>query len=508
MTDKYVMTLDEGTTSTRAVIFDKKGAIQGVGQHEFEQIYPNPGWVEHDPSEIWDAQMDSVEDALDDAGLEPDDLAAIGITNQRQTTVPFDAETGNPVHNAIVWQDMRTTEMLEDLAEEHGEEIFKSKTGLVPDEHPTGTNIKWYLDNVEEINEQAQTGDTLLASIDTYLVFMLTDGEVYATDPSNASRTMLYNIHELEWDNELLELLDIPEAILPEVKESSEIYGYTDEEVFGAEIPIAGVAADQHAALFGQACYEPGMVKNTYGTGNFMFMNTGTEPYESEDLSATIAWGLNGETVYALEGSIYSSGASVQWLRDDLDIIDDESEVEELAASIDTNEGIYFVPAFSGLNAPYWNKNARGTLVGLSRGAGRAQLARAVLESIAYYSQDIVEVMEDDADLEVEQIRVDGGAANNDLLMDFQADVSRTEVVRPQTLETTALGAAYLAGLAVDYWEDQAEIEELWQVDKLFEPTMDEQRRQALYGGWREAVTRSLDWIDELRDVGFDIDDL
>ncbi|WP_128226494.1 glycerol kinase GlpK [Halobacteriaceae archaeon SHR40] len=507
MTSEYIMALDEGTTSARAVIYDHSGTIQGTGQFEFEQIYPNPGWVEHDPSEIWDAQKRSMDVALDEAGLEPDDMAAIGITNQRQTTVPFDAETGVPVHNAIVWQDMRTTEMLEELNEEYGKEIFAQKTGLVPDEHPTGTNIKWYLDNKPEIADKAETGEVLLSSIDSYLIYRLTGGDVYATDYSNASRTMLFDIHELEWDDELMEILGVPEAILPEVKESSEIYGYTDEDVFGAEVPIAGVAGDQHAALFGQACYEPGMVKNTYGTGNFMFMNTGTEPYESDDLLTTIAWGLDGEAVYALEGSIYTSGASVQWLRDDLNIIEVEEEVEVLAKSVDSNEGIYFIPAFSGLNAPYWNKNARGTLVGVTRGAGRAQLARAVLESTAYYSHDIVEVMEEDTDIALAEIRVDGGAAHNDFLMGFQADISGTPVVRPEVLETTSLGASYLAGLAVDYWEDQDEIEALWQSDEVFEPDMPDEKRTALHAGWKKAVERSLDWAEELREAGIEIEE-
>lgn len=500
------MTLDEGTTSARAVIFDHEGSVHGIGQYEFEQIYPKPGWVEHDPSEIWDAQQRAMDTALENAEIKPEDIAAIGITNQRQTTVPFDAETGEPVHNAIVWQDMRTTEMLEDLTEEYGEETFADKTGLVPAEHPTGTNIKWYLDNKPEIAEKAETGDVLLSSIDSYLIHRLTDGEVYATDYSNASRTMLFDIHELEWDDEMIDILDIPEEILPEVKESSGIYGYTDEDVFGAEVPISGVAADQHAALFGQACYEPGMVKNTYGTGNFMFMNTGTEAYESEDLLTTIAWGLEGDVVYALEGSIYTTGASVQWLRDDLKVVEVEEEVEVLADSIMSNEGIYFVPAFSGLNAPYWNKNARGTIVGLSRGAGRAQLSRAVLEGIAYYSQDIVEVMEEDTDMPVEEIRVDGGAANNDFLMQFQADISGIPVVRPGVLETTALGAAYHAGLATGYWEDQDEIEALWNMDSTFEPEMDKEKRDALHQGWKMAVDRSLDWAEDLREAGIDVE--
>ena len=501
---KYVLSLDEGTTSARAIVFDKLSNIVGVGQYEFTQYYPKPGWVEHDADEIWEAQMKAVHTALEKAGAKPGDIAAIGITNQRETTVLWDKHTGKPVYHAIVWQCRRTAEMVDELRKNHYDTI-KEKTGLVPDAYFSGSKIKWLLDNVPGLREKAENGDILFGTIDSFLIWKLSGGKVHVIDYSNASRTMIFNIHTLQWDEELLKILNIPKAILPEPKPSSEVYGYTDKEIFGAEVPIAGDAGDQQAALFGQACYEPGMVKNTYGTGNFMLMNTGEKPYKSEGLLTTIAWGLNGKVEYALEGSVFIAGAAVQWLRDSLKIIEVSPEVEPLAKSLGSNEGVYFVPAFVGLGAPYWDQDARGLVIGITRGTRRAHFARAVLESMAYLTKDVLVEMEKDSDLKVKELRVDGGAVSNNFLMQFQADILGTKVIRPMIQETTALGAAYLAGLAVGYWSDTREIEKMWKVDKEFDAEIDDATRDRLYKAWQEAVKRSLSWRRVLRDLGWDI---
>jgi len=501
---KYVLSLDEGTTSARAIVFDKLSNIVGVGQYEFTQYYPKPGWVEHDADEIWEAQMKAVHTALEKAGAKPGDIAAIGITNQRETTVLWDKHTGKPVYHAIVWQCRRTAEMVDELRKNHYDTI-KEKTGLVPDAYFSGSKIKWLLDNVPGLREKAENGDILFGTIDSFLIWKLSGGKVHVIDYSNASRTMIFNIHTLQWDEELLKILNIPKAILPEPKPSSEVYGYTDKEIFGAEVPIAGDAGDQQAALFGQACYEPGMVKNTYGTGNFMLMNTGEKPYKSEGLLTTIAWGLNGKVEYALEGSVFITGAAVQWLRDSLKIIEVSPEVEPLAKSLGSNEGVYFVPAFVGLGAPYWDQDARGLVIGITRGTRRAHFARAVLESMAYLTKDVLVEMEKDSDIKVKELRVDGGAVSNNFLMQFQADILGTKVIRPMIQETTALGAAYLAGLAVGYWSDTREIEKMWKVDKEFDAEIDDATRDRLYKAWQEAVKRSLSWRRVLRDLGWDI---
>ncbi|ODN30539.1 glycerol kinase GlpK [Fervidobacterium thailandense] len=501
---RCVLALDEGTTSARAIIFDRESNICGVGQYEFTQYYPKPGWVEHDPEEIWLAQMRAIRTALERAGASPEDIAAIGITNQRETTVLWEKSTGRPVYHAIVWQCRRTTDIVEEIKKDHYN-LIKERTGLVPDSYFSGPKIKWVLDNVPGVREKAERGEILFGTIDTYLIWKLSGGKVHVIDYSNASRTMLFNIHTLKWDEEILEILNIPKAILPEPRPSSEVYGYTDKGVFGATVPISGDAGDQQAALFGQACFKPGMVKNTYGTGNFMLMNTGEKPYRSENLLTTIAWGINGKVEYALEGSVFITGAAVQWLRDALKIIEVAPEVEPLAASLVSNEGVYFVPAFVGLGAPYWDQFARGLLIGITRGTRRAHLARAVLESIAYLTNDVLIEMEKDSGIKVTELRVDGGAVNNNFLMQFQADILGTKVVRPVIQETTALGAAYLAGLAVGFWKDLEEIERMWKVDRIFEPKMDEVTRKRLYGGWKEAVKRSLGWTKSLRDLGWEI---
>ncbi len=505
MTDpknNFILSLDEGTTSARAIVFDRESNIRGVGQYEFTQYYPKPGWVEHNPDEIWDAQMRAVKTAMEKASVGPKDIAAVGITNQRETTILWDKNTGKPVYNAIVWQCRRTADIVDGLKKEHYDTI-REKTGLVPDAYFSGTKIKWILDNVPGVREKAEKGEILFGTIDTFLIWRLSGGKTHVIDYSNASRTMIFNIHKLDWDDELLEILNIPREILPEPKPSSEIYGYTDKEVFGAEVPIAGDAGDQQAALFGQACYKLGMVKNTYGTGNFMLMNTGEKPYKSKDLLTTIAWGLKGKVEYALEGSIFITGAAVQWLRDSLKIIEVSAEVEPLAKDLASNDGVYFVPAFVGLGAPYWDQYARGLVIGITRGTRRAHFARAVLESIAYLTRDVLHNMEKDSGIKVAELRVDGGATKNDFLMQFQADVLGTKVVRPVIQETTALGAAYLAGLAVGYWKDQEEIAKMWKVEGEFEPKMDVKTREKLYGGWKEAVKRSLGWARVLQDLGF-----
>lgn len=503
--EKYLMALDEGTTSTRAVILDEKGKFQGEGRCAFEQHYPNPGWVEHDPNEIWTAQKKSIKSALDQAGIEPKEIDTIGISNQRETTLVWDKDSGEPLYRAIVWQDRRTAEIVETLDEEYGDLINK-KTGLIPDAYFSGSKIKWLLDNEPDIRKKTEKGEAIFGTMDSYLIFRLTGGKTHLSDYTNTSRTMLFNIESLEWDSELLEIFDIPETILPEPVSSSEIYGYTNEKTFGAEVPISGSAGDQQSALFGQACFEPGMVKNTCGTGSFILMNTGNHAYKSEKLLTTIAWGLDDEIEYALEGSIFIAGAGIQWLRDSLELIEDFEEVESLAKSLDGNDGVYLVPAFVGLGAPYWDPYARGILVGLTRGTGKAHLARAALEAIGYFTREVLDEMEESTDFSVKEIRVDGGAAKNDFLMNFQSDITSNEVLRPKTVETTALGAAFLSGLSVDIWDNKEDIKEMWSLDRKYEPKMSEEKREALYRGWKKAVRKSLGWEKDLKEAGLNLE--
>ncbi|WP_297063050.1 glycerol kinase GlpK [Thermococcus sp.] len=486
--EKFILSLDEGTTSARAIIFDRESNILGIGQYEFPQHYPRPGWVEHDPEEIWEAQFRAIKTAIERAKIEPGQIAAIGVTNQRETTIVWD-RNGKPLYNAIVWQCRRTAEMVEEIKREYGD-MIRQKTGLVPDAYFSASKLKWLLDNVPGLREKAEKGEVLFGTVDTFLIYRLT-GE-HVTDYSNASRTMLFNIKRLDWDDELLEIFGIPRDILPEVRESSEVYGYTRRDLLGAEIPVSGDAGDQQAALFGQAGFETGMVKATYGTGSFILANTGKTVRYSNNLLTTIAWGLKGKVTYALEGSIFVTGAAVQWLRDGIKIIRHAAETEELAEKLESNEGVYFVPAFVGLGAPYWDQFARGLIIGITRGTGREHLARATLEAIAYLTRDVIEEME--KLVGIKELRVDGGATANDFLMQFQADILNRRVVRPVVKETTALGAAYLAGLAVDYWESLEEIERLWKVEKIFEPKMDEKTREKLYRGWKEAVKRAMGW--------------
>ncbi|SMO52622.1 glycerol kinase GlpK [Fodinibius sediminis] len=497
MAEKYILAVDQGTTSSRAIIFDKRGSVQSIAQKEFKQIYPKAGWVEHDGSKIWSTQSSVVAEAISEAGLHAEDIAAIGITNQRETTVIWDRKTGKPVYNAIVWQDRRTSEFCDQLKEKEGlVEKIREKTGLIIDAYFSATKIKWILDNVEGVRQRARAGELAFGTIDSWLIWNFTRGETHVTDATNASRTMLYNIHEGKWDREILDLLDIPESLLPKVKSSSEVYGKTRN--LAVDIPIAGIAGDQQAALFGQRCIDPGMVKNTYGTGCFMVMNTGEKPITSKNnLLTTIAWEIDGKVEYALEGSIFIAGAVVQWLRDELGIIRHASEVEKLAGSVKDNNGVYLVPAFSGLGAPHWNQHARGTMVGLTRGANAGHIARAALESIAYQTTDVIASMEADSGIEIKELRVDGGATANDLLMQFQSDLLRVPVIRPKILETTALGAAYLAGLAVGYWKDHEEINSQWQEDKTFTPQKSEAEVDELRNGWNRALETAIYWSEK-----------
>lgn len=498
MQEKYIMALDQGTTSSRAIIFDSDGTIKGVAQKEFKQIYPHSGWVEHDGKEIWSTQAGVAAEVLASAGIPGSRLAAIGITNQRETTLIWDRKTGKPVYNAIVWQDRRTSDFCDELKSQGYSEMVQKKTGLLLDSYFSGTKIKWILDNVEGVRERAENGELAFGTMDSLLIWNFTGGEVHVTDVTNASRTMLYNIHELKWDEELLDLLSIPKSLLPEVKSSSEVYGETNAETFGTNVPIAGIAGDQQSALFGQRCIESGMVKNTYGTGCFMIMNTGDKPIEStNNLLTTIAWQIDGKTQYALEGSIFIAGAVVQWLRDELGIIRKSSEVEQLASSVDDNDGVYLVPAFAGLGAPHWDQHARGTIVGISRGTNAGHLARAALEGIAYQTMDVLHAMEADSGIRIKELRVDGGAAANDTLMQFQSDILGAPVVRPQILETTALGAAYLAGLAVGVWDSQEEVNDQWKVDKTFENQMSSTDVKKLQDGWHRAVKTAKAWSDD-----------
>jgi len=496
---KYIMALDQGTTSSRAILFNKNAEIIQVAQKEFKQIYPKPGWVEHDPMEIWGSQMGVAREVLETAGVRPQEIAAIGITNQRETTVVWDKNTGKPIYNAIVWQCRRTAPICDELKKRGLEEYIKDNTGLVIDAYFSGTKIKWILDNVEGAREKAENGELLFGNIDTWLLWNLTRGKVHVTDYSNASRTMLFNIKDLCWDEKILKELDIPISMLPQARPSSEVYGVTDEKTFGgAEIPISGIAGDQQAALFGQACYCEGMAKNTYGTGCFMLMNTGEVAVPSKNgLLTTIAWGIDGKVNYALEGSIFIAGALIQWLRDELRLISDSSDSEYFASKVEDTNGEYIVPAFVGLGAPYWDMYARGTIVGLTRGTNRNHIIRAALEAIAYQTKDVLQAMEEDSGITLKELKVDGGAVANNFLMQFQSDILGVPVHRPKVIETTALGASYLAGLAVDFWKDTEEISTKWNVDRVFNPKMNEEDREKIYRGWKKAVNRSLAWEEE-----------
>jgi len=495
--NKYILSLDQGTTSSRAILFDKKGNIVASAQKEFTQIFPQPGWVEHDANEIWSTQLGVATEAILKAGLTVQHIAAIGITNQRETTVVWDRDTHLPIYNAIVWQDRRTADYCDTLKKDGSAEKIREKTGLVTDAYFSGTKVKWILDNVEGARDKAQKGELCFGTIDSWLLWKLTNGKVHATDVSNASRTMLYNIHTLKWDEELLTLFGIPENMLPQVRSSSEIYGYTENILTAATIPVSGIAGDQQAALFGQMCTQPGMVKNTYGTGCFMLMNTGTIPVLSKNnLLTTIAWKVKGEIHYALEGSVFIGGAVVQWLRDGLKLIQSSGDIEALASKVDDNGGVYLVPAFTGLGAPYWNQHARGTMVGITRGTTDAHIARAAVESIAFQSMDLMKAMQADAGLPIKEVRVDGGATVNNQLMQFQSDILDTDVIRPQVTETTALGAAYLAGLAVGFWESIDELQHYWQKDRTFVPSMEKEKVEALQRNWKKAVRAAQAWTE------------
>lgn len=494
---KYILSLDQGTTSSRAIVFDKKGSIVATAQKEFTQIFPQPGWVEHDANEIWSTQLGVATEAVLKAGLTINDIAAIGITNQRETTVVWDRDTHLPICNAIVWQDRRTADYCDKLKKEGHAETIQQKTGLVTDAYFSGTKVKWILDNVEGARDKAQKGELCFGTIDSWLLWKLTNGKVHATDVSNASRTLLYNIHTLQWDQDLLKLFGIPESMLPEVRSSSEVYGHTENILTATQVPVSGIAGDQQSALFGQMCTQPGMVKNTYGTGCFMLMNTGTKPVASKNnLLTTIAWKVNGEVQYALEGSVFIGGAVVQWLRDGLKIIQTSADVEALAIKAEDNGGVYFVPAFTGLGAPYWNQHARGIIVGITRGSSDAHIARAAIESIAFQSMDLMNAMEADAGLPIKEVRVDGGATVNNQLMQFQSDILNTQVIRPQVTETTALGAAYLAGLAVGYWNSIDELQQYWQKDRTFTPSMNDEKRNELQKNWKKAVKAAQAWSE------------
>ncbi|MFL0247490.1 glycerol kinase GlpK [Candidatus Clostridium stratigraminis] len=492
---KYVMALDQGTTSSRCILFNEKGLIQSVAQKEFTQIYPKAGWVEHDPMEIWSTQISVAVEAMQKLNVTAEDIAAIGITNQRETTVVWNKNTGKPVYNAIVWQCRRTAGFCDELKAEGFDKNIREKTGLIVDAYFSGTKVKWILDNVEGAREEAEKGNLLFGNIDTWLIWNLTKGKVHVTDYSNASRTMLFNIHTLEWDKEILERLNIPAAMLPEAKPSSCIYGHTDAALLGGEIAIAGAAGDQQAALFGQVCHKPGTAKNTYGTGCFMLMNTGEKAVASKNgLLTTIAWGADGKVEYALEGSIFIAGAAIQWLRDELKIVEKASDSESFAEAVEDTNGVYVVPAFVGLGAPYWDQYARGTIVGLTRGAKKEHLIRATLESLAYQTNDVLKAMEEDSGIKLEALKVDGGACANNFLMQFQSDILGVQVDRPEVIETTALGAAYLAGLAVGYWKDKEDISKNWAISRSFAPDMNAARREELLEGWHKAVDRSIGW--------------
>lgn len=492
---KYIMSLDQGTTSSRCILFDKEGNIASLAQKEFTQIYPKPGWVEHDPMEIWSSQLGVMIEAMAKIGAAAGDIDGLGITNQRETTILWNKETGIPVYNAIVWQCRRTADICETLKYQGLEEVFREKTGLLLDAYFSGTKIKWILDNVPGARKEAENGNLLFGTIDTWLIWNLTKGKIHVTDYSNASRTLLFNIKDLRWDDEILEILDIPECILPEVRPSSEIYGYTDESLTGGAIPIAGAAGDQQAAMFGQACFEEGTAKNTYGTGCFMLMNTGKNIVKSDKgLLTTIAWGINGKIDYALEGSVFVAGAAIQWLRDELKLIDSAAESEKYAMSVEDTNGVYVVPAFVGLGAPYWDPYARGIIVGLTRGVKKEHIIRATLEALAYQTNDVLKVMQEESGIRLKALKVDGGACANNFLMQFQSDILNVQVQRPKTIETTALGAAYLAGLATGYWKNPHEIASNWAISMTFDPHMEQSKKDSLVRGWDEAVKRSRGW--------------
>ena len=499
MNNKYILALDAGTTSNRCILFDKSGQIVCQAQKEFNQIFPEPGWVEHDADEIWSTQLGVAVEAMSKVNATADDIAAIGITNQRETTIIWDKYTGKPVYNAIVWQCRRTAGFCDELKAKDGMiDKIREKTGLIIDAYFSATKIKWILDNVEGAREKAEKGELLFGTVETWLIWKLTGGKVHVTDYSNASRTMMYNIKELKWDEEILEILNIPKIMLPEVKSSSEIYGYTKETLLGGNIPIAGCAGDQQAALFGQNCFLPGDAKNTYGTGCFLLMNTGDKPIYSENgLVTTIAWGLDGKVTYALEGSIFVAGASIQWLRDEMGFISNAAESEELALKVSDTSGCYVVPAFTGLGAPYWDQYARGTIVGITRGVNKNHIVRATLDSIAYQVSDVLSVMNKESGISLNTLNVDGGASANNYLMQTQADIINVPVSRPSCVETTALGAAYLAGLAVGYWSDTTEIKENAKLDRVFNPAIEETERQQRINGWKKAVKYAFNWAKE-----------
>ena len=496
----FILALDQGTTSSRAILFDQGGTIRGVAQAEFPQIFPKSGWVEHDPQQIWNSQLEVARKVLADAKLKATDIAAIGITNQRETTLLWDRRTGKPVHNAIVWQDRRTSEFCDDLKRAGHGELIQSKTGLVIDAYFSGSKLRWLLDNVPGARERATRGGVAFGTVDTWLLWNLTGGALHVTDVTNASRTMLFNIRTGNWDDELLSLLDIPREVLPEVRSSSEIYGETKSEIFGATIRIAGIAGDQQAALFGQNCFERGQAKNTYGTGCFMLMNIGNKPTPSRhQLITTIGWKTNGQTEYALEGGVFIGGAVVQWLRDGMGIIKSSSEIEALAASVPDCGGVYFVPAFAGLGAPHWDQYARGSIAGLTRGTTAGHIARAALEGIAFQVADVLEAMRQDSGIEIPQLRVDGGASANNLLMQFQADILQVPIARPVVTETTALGAAYLAGLAVGFWKDRDAVQAAWRAERIFEPGKSADEVAHRRSRWTEALNRAREWEERSR---------
>ncbi|TSB45262.1 glycerol kinase GlpK [Alkalicoccobacillus porphyridii] len=494
MEKKYILSLDQGTTSSRAILFNKKGEIVHSAQKEFTQHFPKPGWVEHDANEIWGSVLAVIASVLSESGASAKEIASIGITNQRETTVIWDKETSKPIYNALVWQSRQTDDICQELRAAGHEDVIREKSGLLIDAYFSGTKVKWLLDHVEGAREKAENGQLLFGTIDTWLIWKLTGGEKHVTDYTNASRTLMYNIHDLKWDDELLEILEVPKSMLPEVHSSSEVYGETvGYHFFGENVPIAGIAGDQHAALFGQACYEPGMVKNTYGTGCFMLMHTGEEAVKSENgLLTTIAWGIDGKVEYALEGSIFVAGSAIQWLRDGLRMFNDAKNSEKYAERVSSTDGVYMVPAFVGLGAPYWDSEARGAIFGLTRGTTKEHFVRATIESLAYQTKDVMRAMVADSGIEVKKLRADGGAVKNDFLMQFQSDLLDIPVERPVINETTALGAAYLAGLATGFWESKEEIAKNWQVEKSYEANMDEEEREVLYDGWKQAVDATM----------------
>lgn len=493
MDKKYVLAIDQGTTSSRAILFDHDGRIAGMAQREFEQIFPQPGWVEHNPREIMTSVYTTITELLNNANVDIHDIASIGITNQRETAVVWDKQTGQPVYNAIVWQSRQTKDICEELKQAGHEDMVRAKTGLLIDAYFSGTKVKWILDKVEGARARAEAGELLFGTVDSWLIWNLTGGKVHVTDYTNAARTLMYNIHELKWDDELLAMLDVPKSMLPEVKSSSEVYGMTHSQHIGGQVPIAGIAGDQQAALFGQACFEEGMAKNTYGTGCFVLMNTGEKAMASKNgLLTTIAWGIDGKVEYALEGSIFVAGSVVQWLRDGLRMLGKASDTQAYAERAGDNDGVYFVPAFVGLGAPYWRSDIRGAVFGLTRGTSKEHFIRAAVESMAYQTRDVLTAMQADAQIELKELRADGGAISNDFMAQFQSDILNVPVVRPQVAETTALGAAYLAGLATGFWSSREEIARQWAADRQFEPTMPEERREALYAGWKQAVEATM----------------